>query len=701
MKGIKIRIYHFLPHYGFSIIAALVLGIISWYVYFSQTLTKYETKVFDDLECTKKAKDFYDLNNDGEAESLYLSNQKDLDGRCFLTISTHPFNDRKVVSQTNWDYSVTMFSRINVCDYDNDGIKEVFIILRDDSLLRLIGLKPVFDSRKDAIILFDKAITNVHITKKGFEDFYLYPFCFADLNNDGVKEVIFTVNGGYAAHPRKVYYYDIINDSLHQSPDNLSIQYNYISCTKIDGQYYFLPKTVSSPGNVNDTLSIKYNDWSDWVYLFNQSLKPAFPPIRLSPGYGSFNYQQFVKYKGKTRFLSLNNKNYFGKSLALYSTDGKLLKKKLLKERLEYKLFNSIDTSKYLATIIYGNNIGFLNKNFKIKKQFTIPDVAKKRVSNIIIDNFDSDHQMEYLINTDFNKKLNLFDDNFKLIFSYPLSHSIVMKDAHLIISKSNYHMIWIRYENRCLIIGYKFNKNFYLSYLFAAITSLVLFILFQLAIRQRLRFVEKQHNIEKHLIESQLKIANRQMSPHFQLNVLNSISYLFETDKEKAQYYLGKYSRLVVQIMMNVDKISITLENELSFAKNYLILEQHRLGNRFDFIFELEDKIDTAIMIPRMLIFTFVENAIKHGLYHKKEHGLLKIKGEQKGKEIIFIIEDNGIGRKKAKERQTSGTGMGLKTLGSIVKYFNENNKTKIAFSIIDKENGGGLKVVLTIKIG
>ncbi len=73
-------------------------------------------------------------------------------------------------------------------------------------------------------------------------------------------------------------------------------------------------------------------------------------------------------------------------------------------------------------------------------------------------------------------------------------------------------------------------------------------------------------------------------------------------------------------------------------------------------------------------------------------------IKGFQDAKEIVIVIEDNGIGRKNARKIKTTGTGIGLATIEKIIDYFNKNSKNHITYSLYDKEKESGLKVVITI---
>jgi LytS/YehU family sensor histidine kinase len=59
-------------------------------------------------------------------------------------------------------------------------------------------------------------------------------------------------------------------------------------------------------------------------------------------------------------------------------------------------------------------------------------------------------------------------------------------------------------------------------------------------------------------------------------------------------------------------------------------------------------------VMIPNMMLQPYLENAIWHGLSHKKNNRKLQIRIHEKGNSLLFEIEDNGVGRKKADEMKS-----------------------------------------------
>jgi sensor histidine kinase YesM len=234
---------------------------------------------------------------------------------------------------------------------------------------------------------------------------------------------------------------------------------------------------------------------------------------------------------------------------------------------------------------------------------------------------------------------------------------------------------------------------------------GIYLFLLLIVYIIQKLQRyqTERKIAIEKQISELQLKTIRSQMDPHFTFNALNTISsIIYREDKEKAHRYFTKFSKLVRATLEASEKITRTLNEELDFTENYLMLEKIRFKDKFEYEIKLAENVNKEILIPKMIIQIYVENAIKHGLKHKEKDGLLKIDISQNKTILKIIIEDNGIGRKRAAELETFGTGHGMKIMESIGKLYFKLYKTEIRQKIEDlydtKGNAAGIRVVVEI---
>ncbi|MFT5801548.1 MAG: two-component system LytT family sensor kinase, partial [Nonlabens sp.] len=155
-----------------------------------------------------------------------------------------------------------------------------------------------------------------------------------------------------------------------------------------------------------------------------------------------------------------------------------------------------------------------------------------------------------------------------------------------------------------------------------------------------------------------QLKALRAQMNPHFIYNALNAIqNYITSNDLSSATKYLAIFARLMRQSLELSDMEYIPLEDEVEFLENYLYINRElRFESKLSYEITVDDEIEDDIMgLPAMIVQPYVENALEHGLRSISE-GKLTIEFLLKDEEHIqCIVEDNGIGREKAKEFKDS----------------------------------------------
>lgn len=212
----------------------------------------------------------------------------------------------------------------------------------------------------------------------------------------------------------------------------------------------------------------------------------------------------------------------------------------------------------------------------------------------------------------------------------------------------------------------------------------------------------------EKKTAEAQLKSLRLQMNPHFLFNSLNSLQQMILAGENNfATIYLSKFSRLLRLVLFHSDKDLVILKEELETLNLYIELEALRFKDAFEYSISCDPSIDPEeIKIPTMLIQPFVENAIWHGLMHKKVDRCLKIHfSETKAGNLICTIEDNGIGRKEAKKiSQLNHTGKGISVSEERLKTYNEQYSQKSSVKIEDiiRKNGsvGGTRVTLILPL-
>jgi hypothetical protein len=179
----------------------------------------------------------------------------------------------------------------------------------------------------------------------------------------------------------------------------------------------------------------------------------------------------------------------------------------------------------------------------------------------------------------------------------------------------------------------------------------------FYLIYRIYLRWKIKRLLIQNELNSSKLTAIQSQMNPHFIFNALNSIQdQVLSGNRHESYNYINKFASLVRQTLDYSDRDLIQFSEELKLIQLYLSLEKLRFNQ--DFNFELNLPPIDGVLIPPMIIQPFIENSLIHGLMHKEGPRFLSITFELKTNYLECIVEDNGVGRKKAmeiKKRQIS----------------------------------------------
>lgn len=231
--------------------------------------------------------------------------------------------------------------------------------------------------------------------------------------------------------------------------------------------------------------------------------------------------------------------------------------------------------------------------------------------------------------------------------------------------------------------------------------------------IRQIREKARLKSEFEKKIANVEMTALLAQMNPHFLFNCLNSIdSYIIKNDSKKASEYLNNFARLIRLILQNSRSNYVSLKDELETLELYMQMEALRFRDKFKYEINIEEQINVpAIDIPPMLIQPYIENAIWHGLMHKKNksEGKVQLSVSQKNGKLHFNIEDNGIGREKAKEIKLKRADRGKKSMGTqitqdridmINKLYNLNTSVQTYDLTNEKGEAIGTRVELIIPI-
>lgn len=655
---------------------------------------KYKADLIKKLKSNKTQLDEYcDLNNDGYSEKIHLS--KSYINRTSIIVYTKG----AVIDQWNFK-GVFNMENLFYGDFNNDGLKEIFLLTLYKNKILLNCFNP-FNGKR---YIIDKPIDDFY-QKKGETTCNLVFEKLTDLNNDNIKEFVFGLNAGYPIYPRRLYSYNFVTDSLNKSPHSCIYLRDISSIKTNSNKTQLFIVSMVAVGNCDSTDT--YSDHFSWLTVFNKNLEFKFDPIKIGY-YPSDLYVLPLKIDNKIFLIVLNiykgDKNH-PCSIVLYDLNGKKIKEKKFQYTTEWESARLVSFDKENKKI------------YLVKKSGTIEEVDENLNTNLVkkvlptyipkslkID-IDCDNNDELIFYHHDLEKITILRNDFSQPVIIDVPGNDVLLYSSVILNGNENPQLFLRFDNYCYYYNYHKNPlyNFkYLFYIFIYLGFLGLVYLLQKAQKYR---AEQKFIAEKKIAKLQIKSIKNQTDLHFTLNIINSIGSLFaKQDTEKANYVFGKYSKLLRQTIINSDKIITTLNDELEYVENYLSLEQFRLKDGLNFEINKDEEINGEIKIPKMLIHTFVENSIKHGIKHLQAKGEILISISNTKNLYNVKITDNGIGRKKAKEIHSFGTGKGLEILNQILDLYFTLEKVRITYEFTDLENKEnnrtGTEVLINIPI-
>jgi len=127
------------------------------------------------------------------------------------------------------------------------------------------------------------------------------------------------------------------------------------------------------------------------------------------------------------------------------------------------------------------------------------------------------------------------------------------------------------------------------------------------------------RRKIEAQRDKAELAVFKAQISPHFLFNTLNSLYSLVIGTSEKAEDAFIKFTEILKYTYVTIEKETVPLADEIAYIQNYIDLQAIRLNGHTK-VEWVSDVDDDRVMVPPMLMLTFVENTFKYGASTSKD---------------------------------------------------------------------------------
>lgn len=173
--------------------------------------------------------------------------------------------------------------------------------------------------------------------------------------------------------------------------------------------------------------------------------------------------------------------------------------------------------------------------------------------------------------------------------------------------------------------------------------------------------YIKEQRNmqLQKENIESQLAILKAQVHPHFLFNTLNNLYSLTLVQSKTAPVVVTHLSELLRYMLYECNDKEVPLDKEIEALKKYVELEKLRYGNRIEVSFVCSGNTKDMKIAP-LLLLPFIENSFKHGISEQLDQCWINLHLYTENGVLFFNLSNSYSVEKK----ETIPGGLGLQNI-------------------------------------
>jgi len=147
---------------------------------------------------------------------------------------------------------------------------------------------------------------------------------------------------------------------------------------------------------------------------------------------------------------------------------------------------------------------------------------------------------------------------------------------------------------------------------------------------------------LSRALHDARLQVLRARIRPHFLFNTINAVLGIVRTQPRQAETALEDMADLFRMAMSDARDL-VPLQKEIKLSKQYIALEQLRMGERLSMDWQLRDLPDDAL-IPQLLLQPLLENAVYHGIEPLPQGGCIKVEMRRSGDELQIKVENPSL---------------------------------------------------------
>lgn len=203
-----------------------------------------------------------------------------------------------------------------------------------------------------------------------------------------------------------------------------------------------------------------------------------------------------------------------------------------------------------------------------------------------------------------------------------------------------------------------------------------------------------ENEELKHSMIEAEFSLLKSQLHPHFLFNTLNNVySLIVEKRNHIAAESIEKISEILRFILYKNQFELIKISEELNIINNYIDLELLRY-QEIKLTKEYPEDLNNLTILP-FILFTFVENAFKHGASKTIRDRWISIKLVINNSTLDFTIE-NSKNSTKIDNIKNQNRGLGLKNaIKRLNLFYGESN---YSLKIVEESNVYKVNLILSL---
>lgn len=173
-----------------------------------------------------------------------------------------------------------------------------------------------------------------------------------------------------------------------------------------------------------------------------------------------------------------------------------------------------------------------------------------------------------------------------------------------------------------------------------------------------------EQERLKSEKKNMEIYLLGKQLEPHMLYNSLSVIKLNADINHDEETISLVDDMIDYYRAILNKGDTFIRLEEEIRMIGIFLRINERNYGQKINYYYKISDEL-MGLKIPSMLLHTFVENSVVHGLGGKENPCRICILCYTQDGKVVITIEDNGYGISEEKLRQINGledTGYGIR---------------------------------------